>query len=33
MVVQLLSAAVCGVALSFRKVRDWIKGLFTKSKK
>ncbi|MBI5692926.1 MAG: hypothetical protein HZC55_22845 [Verrucomicrobia bacterium] len=30
MLVQIITAAVCGVALSLRKVRTWIKGLFGK---
>jgi hypothetical protein len=28
MLVQIITAAICGMALSIRKVRNWIKGLF-----
>lgn len=33
MIVQILSAAACGVALSIKKVRAWLRARFTDSKK
>lgn len=32
MLVQILMAAFCGIALSLRKVRTWVKGLFVRNK-
>jgi hypothetical protein len=32
MLVQIITAAFCGLALSLRKVRGWIKGLFVRRK-
>lgn len=32
MLVQIITAAVCGLALSLRKVRGWIAGVFVRKK-